>query len=816
MSSPSLLGRLSVNCLIAIPTYDRSTFNRNYLTDRGSHFEFSDVNANTTTIAMVKNLVFQKMLGDSQNPPRREWLKLYTGGFLNADFKPVGGPYRELADEKTLAQCGYIQTVPNDPTKPPSQDWYSNEIICISDKTCGNECGPNGVCKNVSRVIGGSTGWFTCSCNPGYTGMKCDSDVNMLTYIGLFVTTAPVSASIDNWSVYQYGSGPQKFSIRDFDSNKTIAELKQVINKSVFPQIAPNRLTLWVGNAIGAYNQFGSDTSRGKPWTAMQDSNTLTSYGYIGLGYGHCIVVTISCDPSCKQTCDMFGKCSCSTVCKNGGTCSSVSGLCQCPPAWAGPDCGTCTSQCKNGGACSSSTGKCECPPAWTGSDCGTCTAQCKNGGNCSNSTGLCECPPAWTGADCGTCTAKCKNGGTCSNQTGLCECPPAWTGTDCGTCTTQCKNGGQCSNDTGQCDCPPAWAGVDCGTCTAQCKNGGKCSNSTGLCECVPGWTGVDCGTCTKRCKNGGQCSNETGQCQCLQGWEGEDCGTCTKQCKNGGQCSNETGECECPTGWGGDDCGTCTRTCVNGGACSSDNTCACPVQKVCNGKGTCDAFNGACACQDGWTGADCSIPPPPPPLPPRYVCSSNGTCLTMKADVGGVSFSDIKSCSAQCCPSVNGQVCSGSGVCTNGACVCAKGKTGRACELQDCSVNTSCGMCSGAGCAWCPSTKKCEMPSSANAKTCPIKKAQCCEAPPAAGCFAPLSYRTGCAPDAAKGIVECSSSVTKDPSQTCCLSSEVSTLSTAACPAGWTADVSKDYCQTSINPLSPKYRVKCKRVCP
>ena len=715
----SSINRLSVDCLLTLPTYDRPKFISDAKADVKSRFDFSNINPNTTTVDDVRQLIYSGINARviPLNVPMFSDIKLYTGGFLKADSKTVGGGFFEMQGSRTLASYGYI---PN-----PGE----NEIICVTSPTCaGYPCGANGTCKVYSAVSGGNTGWYYCECTSGYQGWGCTPKY-MLNQAIFFITSAPVSKDINNFAVYQYGMNPtppyggrQLFIARDIiHSYMTIKEIKNVIATS-FPKnitnVSSSRLTLWTGNGIGAWDNR-VDKSAGKPWTAMEDGRTLFSYGYVDTNASQTVVVTIACDESCTLGCDIFGACTCSVLCKNGGTCGAVDGKCICQPGWGGDDCGTCTKQCSNRGEC----------------------------------------------------------------------------------------------NSMGQCVCQSGWGGADCGTCTKQCSNRGAC-NSMGQCVCQAGWGGADCETCTTTCKNGGTCSSTTGKCQCVGKWTGDDCGVCS--CKNGGQCSNETGECECPTGWGGDDCGMCTRTCVNGGACSSDNTCACPVQKVCNGKGTCDAFNGACACQDGWTGADCSIPPPPPPLPPRYVCSSNGTCLTMKADVGGVSFSDIKSCREQCCPSVNGQVCSGSGVCTNGACVCAKGKTGRACELQDCSVNTSCGMCSGAGCAWCPSTKKCEMPSSANAKTCPIKKGQCCEAPPAAGCFAPLSYRTGCAPDAAKGIVECSSSVTKDPSQTCCLSSEVSTLSTAACPAGWTADVSKDYCQTSINPLSPKYRVKCKRVCP
>jgi len=159
----------------------------------------------------------------------------------------------------------------------------------------------------------------------------------------------------------------------------------------------------------------------------------------------------------------------------------------------------SCAAPCQNGGVCSSITGVCECPPGWTGDDCSMC--DCKNGGVCSSATGVCECPPSWTGDDCSICA--CKNGGVCSSTTGVCECPPGWTGPDCGICA--CKNGGVCSSTTGQCECPPGWDGPDCGECTKQCRNGGRCSNATGTCMCKNGFIGASCEQNT--CPAGGHC---------------------------------------------------------------------------------------------------------------------------------------------------------------------------------------------------------------------------------------------------------------------------------------------------------------------
>ena len=72
MTSPYPIARLTVDCLLKLPTYDRDTFNREYMADRYTHFEFYDLNANVITIANVKDMLYAEMIkrtNGGANPP---------------------------------------------------------------------------------------------------------------------------------------------------------------------------------------------------------------------------------------------------------------------------------------------------------------------------------------------------------------------------------------------------------------------------------------------------------------------------------------------------------------------------------------------------------------------------------------------------------------------------------------------------------------------------------------------------------------------------------------------------------------------------
>lgn len=97
-----------------------------------------------------------------------------------------------------------------------------------------------------------------------------------------------------------------------------------------------------------------------------------------------------------------------SIICQNDGVC--VSGVCECPVGFSGPNCevvgtGDCANiACENGGTCVS--GACDCPAGFTGEFCQNevqtdpCDdIECQNGGTCDN--GECDCPDDYEGTLC-------------------------------------------------------------------------------------------------------------------------------------------------------------------------------------------------------------------------------------------------------------------------------------------------------------------------------------------------------------------------------------------------------------------------------
>ncbi|XP_038059361.1 neurogenic locus protein delta-like isoform X9 [Patiria miniata] len=157
-----------------------------------------------------------------------------------------------------------------------------------------------------------------------------------------------------------------------------------------------------------------------------------------------------------------------SNPCMNGGVCmaSGNTHTCDCPDGFTGANCETqvdCSPSypCENQGTCNAN-GQCMCPTGYTGNRCQT-TADtcvvgmtCMNGGSCSASSGqICVCAAGFTGTNCDTtetnyCTSNpCKNGGTCIsiNDRFTCACKNGYVGQ---TCTTLTTNGNGTNSQTG------------------------------------------------------------------------------------------------------------------------------------------------------------------------------------------------------------------------------------------------------------------------------------------------------------------------------------------------------------------------------
>lgn len=335
-------------------------------------------------------------------------------------------------------------------------------------------------------------------------------------------------------------------------------------------------------------------------------------------------------------------------TCQNGGKCGLTSANtygCICEEGYTGAQCETSilithpcvtmpTTVCKNGGTCTTDGAdyKCRCENGWTGRNCETAIATPTT------------CNPSPCGIH-GICVEATSNGGTLA----VCNCEVNWTGKYCDVDTSSCPagyclSGGVCrmNGNTAYCDCPALYTGPRCETqlgvttippnpvlCVSNpCQNGGTCYtiNSANVCQCPPNWTGA---TCTQYippvttttttttgiscypnlCLNNGVCYNgPTGfHCQCTSGWTGVRCeisnavtpnptlppiNHCSSQpCKNGGQCvsTNVGYSCACPAGYAGANCEAikatnCPLNCLPGD-CIFTGSSTRPYACVCNG---------------------------------------------------------------------------------------------------------------------------------------------------------------------------------------------------------------------------------------
>uniref|UniRef100_A0A3Q2P5H2 Sushi, nidogen and EGF like domains 1 n=1 Tax=Fundulus heteroclitus TaxID=8078 RepID=A0A3Q2P5H2_FUNHE len=240
-----------------------------------------------------------------------------------------------------------------------------------------------------------------------------------------------------------------------------------------------------------------------------------------------------------------------SQPCLNGGECIDqvTSFTCACPATFTGVFCetGPCVlCLCQNGGVCVGINGTCECPSGYTGAFCqlgghfpklyvpafpgspyaGVTPALCSNSRTCPDGSPCLE----YGGYYVCTChtgvhyclhilqpqsacdSSPCLNGGYCYERDGgyTCECRYGYSGKHCekvrlNTCASSpCRNGGSCKEEgeSYRCVCPYRFTGKHCEVgkpdpCSSTpCLNGGTCFHYLGKykCECTDGYSGKDC----------------------------------------------------------------------------------------------------------------------------------------------------------------------------------------------------------------------------------------------------------------------------------------------------------------------------------
>ncbi|XP_072540201.1 sushi, nidogen and EGF-like domain-containing protein 1 isoform X2 [Salminus brasiliensis] len=409
-------------------------------------------------------------------------------------------------------------------------------------------------------------------------------------------------------------------------------------------------------------------------------------------------------------------------LCQNGGVCIDVNGTCECPSGFTGLYCQFEVTQtpcsnnrpCPDGGPCLEYGGTylCTCqtgvdfdhkdtfPYVQPRSACDS--SPCQNGAYCYERDGgyICECKHGYRGKHCeivrlSMCASSpCRNGGSCKEEAGSyhCVCPYRFTGKHCEVgkpdpCASgPCMNGGTCFHYIGKykCECSgsfmgrhceisrganPTSKGKDCGP-PAKVKHSEVQFSSTSpgsmaLYACHPGYTPVPRAT-QSICSSQGSWSQPP---VC------EEINECLSQpCMNGGTCRDRVASflCDCESGFTGLRCQTDLDECLS---------------EPCKHGGTCEDQPGSyfCHCQQGYTGQDCEIEQDGCELNP---CLNGGVCRGYRRSHTCVCKDGYTGdrCQTLENPCVL-QPCGNRGFCRsdrrgNYSCACRVGHTGRDCE--------------------------------------------------------------------------------------------------------------------------------------
>ena len=438
---------------------------------------------------------------------------------------------------------------------------------------------------------------------------------------------------------------------------------------------------------------------------------------------------------------------SCVVDCGEHGACEDGvqgDGSCRCNPGFTGDSCESCALGV--GWAPSSGVG-CRLGPGLIDLGGGNYTA-CSGHGALNTTTGKCTCDDAtWTGPGCETkvcseaneqgeqCrTCDCNEKGVCDGAgtvlgTGQCRCTGNFAGESC----RSCKPGftGEFCNVT----CPTG--GGNSKVCSGHglCKYDGVANPGGGACECSYGFGGNQCETGTPTscntnssthpvdCAGRGTCNNIDHTCTCtVAGWDSDSrCETVlpgwvniddvAKQCPGGaanpcsgnGVCSDNSNtkeSCTCDVGYSGSACDKCAYGYFGDAAQGQCSECPGGAANPCNGRGSCHATTGQCACVSGWDDhSNCTA------------CTSGfwgSRCYSCPRSVSsGIAGA------ASASPS-SSEICSGSGTCSDGLggsgeCTCATNFVGQACgsckhghfgpDCQSCPTSSDGAVCSNLG---------------------------------------------------------------------------------------------------------------------
>ncbi|XP_063350035.1 delta and Notch-like epidermal growth factor-related receptor [Pelmatolapia mariae] len=281
------------------------------------------------------------------------------------------------------------------------EDGYTG-IFCEEYDACHHRpCRNNGTCTDIRQ--GGEGRNFTCTCQPGYEGERCQ----------LLVDHCVSQPCKNGATCFSSLAGPRCYCPEGYQ---------------------------------GATCEQKVDPCASSP---CHNNGTCYAQGPGPLGFG-CSCTAGFTGPTCAQLVDFCALNPCAH-----GVCRSVgnSYRCLCVPGYHGLYCeeeyNECLSApCQNYATCRDliNAYECVCTPQFEGRHCeiykDPCLKmRCQNGGRC-ESAGLnasCSCPPGYLGEKCevdvNECDSNpCHHGGTCIDQSNgfTCHCPPGWVGPSC------------------------------------------------------------------------------------------------------------------------------------------------------------------------------------------------------------------------------------------------------------------------------------------------------------------------------------------------------------------------------------------------